>query len=130
MFKVKRNFIEKRGRWLFYGFPALFFVILFISSYEKWHFTSSFGVTYFVLFGFASLVFIHQVMRNSLLGWWLCMLLYAVYLRYILYELKDSYDLLIVKTTPSTIWFGVIILILYLLLGLMYRLIRPKNRLI
>lgn len=125
MNKTKNYLDNKYWRMTLYMVPAIIFMYLLIDYYDRWYFESSFGVSYLFLFSSGFIIFLYQALRNSLLGWFFCLLLYLIYLKNLIFEFQNLYP---VKTDASTLWYFGLFFFLYILFGLVYWSIRPEKR--
>jgi len=115
---------------LLYLIPLLIIVAEFISSRNELKIVSSFGVKYFYIFLIPTIIFLYQTIRNSIIGWILVLIFYLTYLGFWIKGLIDMIDLVGLKYENIqylTFW---IYIIIYLGIGLIYYIYRPKKRLI
>lgn len=115
---------------LLYLIPLLIFVFGFIMSRNELDNMSSFGIEYFYIFLIPTIIFLYQTIRNSIIGWVLVLILYLTYLGIWIKGLIEMYDLVGAKYEYSqyfTLW---ILVIIYLGIGLIYYIYRPKKKLI
>ncbi|MFK5959725.1 MAG: hypothetical protein QM495_12765 [Lutibacter sp.] len=115
---------------LLYLIPLLIFIFGFITSRNELNSMSSFGAEYLYIFLIPTIIFLYQTIRNSIVGWILVLILYFAYLGIWVKELIEMYDLVGAKyeyVQYFTFWIYVII---YLGIGLIYYIYRPKKILI
>jgi len=113
---------------LLYVIPLLIFVFGFITSRNEFNSLSSFGVKYLYIFLIPTIIFSYQTIRYSIAGWILIMILYLAYLGIWVKGLIEMYDLVGGKHSYGqyfTLW---ILVIIYLGIGLIYYIYRPKKR--
>jgi len=112
---------------LFYIVPFIFFAYVFIEELflvdERFR-----KIDYIVLC--ATVIFLYQSIRNSIIGWILTMFLYFVFLFYVGKGLIWSFGQIGAKIDTKGFLIQCGFILIYLGLGFIYWKIRPKNRMI
>jgi len=113
---------------LSYGIPFLLFIFLLIESFNEWSSKTNFGLTHLELYGMASAIFLIQLVRNSILGWALVIGLYLFQLTFLLIDLKELFALYGAKYDSSQVITYLLVLLVYLIIGYFYFLLKPKSK--
>ncbi len=110
---------------IFYIFPSLIFLFAIITNLKELHQMSSLGieVKYVLLIPFV--IFIYQSFRNSIVGWILVLLLYFIYLFLLIINLLN-----IEWENSGVLGLYIFTILIYLVIGLLYLIIRPKEKII
>lgn len=115
---------------LLYIIPLAFFIWMLVDDWQYLHSESSIGVSYIYVYTIPILIFTYQTIRNSILGWFLVMFLYALFLFVWTTDLVHAYSLVGVKYTSEQYYSGWFFVILYIFLGLVYFKFRPRKLII
>ena len=115
---------------LLYIIPLLIFAFGFFTSRNELNSLNSFGIKYLYIFLIPTIIFLYQTIRNSIAGWILIMIMYLTYLGILIKGLIDEFDLVGVKYEFGQYLIFWISVIIFLGIGVIYYIYRPKKRLI
>ena len=110
---------------IFYIFPALIFLVAIITNLKELHQMSSLGIEVKYVLIIPLVIFIYQSLRNSIVGWILVLLLYFIYLFLLIINLLN-----IEWEYSGVLGLYIFIILIYLVIGLLYFIIRPKEKII
>ena len=110
---------------ILYILPALIFLFTFITNLNGLNQWSSLGIEVKYVLIIPLLIFIYQSLRNSIVGWILVMLLYFVYLIILTFNLLH-----IEWENSGVLGLYAFIILIYLFIGFLYFIIRPKEKII
>ena len=115
---------------ILYIVPCFIFIFGFIFNITDLSLESSLRVQYWIVFIVPILIFGYQSFRNSIVGWILVMLLYIAYLILLLINFFDYIGYSAAKFSENTAFQYLAFLIIYICVGVLYFLIRPKDKMI
>ncbi len=125
LFKIRTGRALTR---LFYLIPGCIFLYLILENHDQWYHASSLNVPLLTLFGIPAIIFAYQGIRNSILGWWLVLVLYMIYGLEMIQRVVDWYSLVGAKNDLSDIPYWLLFLIIYLLVGVLLVIMKPRER--
>ena len=115
---------------LLYIVPLIVFTFFLIDSFSHLNKTSLLGIKWMYIISAIILIFLYQTIRNSVLGWTLVMILYGLFLYIWAYRLVVASELVAVKTTTGEYIMEWSYVLIYLLIGGVYVMFRPKKRML
>ena len=121
--------LNKINKWkyirLFYILPCSVFSWGLLSNLHYLNQQSSFGISYKYVLTIPLLVFLYQSVRNSILGWVLTMSLWIIYLILLVSKIPENYQSS--YDNPTVFGLYILVILVFLLIGVLYYLIRPKK---
>lgn len=115
---------------LLYFVPLSLFILMFIGEWRNLNELSSYKIKYFYVYLIPVIIFAYQTIRNSRFGWTLVMVLYLIFLFDWIYRLIGQYSMIGGKFTSGQYFSWWIFVLIYIGIGMIYIIFRPKKLII